>query len=321
MRLETTWMVIIMKYCVLYLSIMLGLLTSCSNELGEFFDELTSLGAGKIILVSANSYTRSVTSYEMDGSYSSKIIDYNDMGSVPRGLAKVGGARFIVALDAQDRLEQLALNGESELFGFNAQFNGTIYDVDRGPDGNYYVLESNYVEKFSADGERSPPTGSTPFIATTLGSCVISNPRSISFAPNGYMYVATIGGGDLVNIYDISTGVAQCVDSIAFTGLDPQSVLAHSNGYVYVGTNSNDRITRMNPDGTGQTVVWDTNTTVINNPWSMVEMSDGTILVSSAGTDSIEQINPDGTRVGNTPYIKDGGTFDVTDILIMEASD
>lgn len=310
-----------MKFCVLFLSMCVLLLSSCSNELGEFFDELTSLGAGKIVLVSANNSHRSVTAYEMNGQYFSKLIDYTDMGSTPRGLAKFGGAVLVVSLDAQDRLEQLALNGENQLFGFNSQFNGTIYDVDRGPDGNYYVLESNYVEKFSADGERSPNTGSTPFITTTIGACVISNPRSISFGPDGYMYVANIGGGDLINVYDISTGTPQCVRSVAFAGLNPQAVLAHTNGYVYVGTTSDDQIVRMNPDGTGQTVIWATDTTIINNPWVMVEMADGTILVSSSGTDSIEQLNPDGTRVGNTPFIKDGGTFDVTDILIMEATD
>lgn len=289
---------------------------ACSKEKGVIL-KTPSRAGGALIIASQDTYHRGVTRYGLDGTWQELIHDYrNGVSGTPRGLALGDSNSIIVALEATDQLDRLTFSGESSTFYGSSYLSGAIYDVVKDSKNYYYVIESNYIERFNSDGVRTNPT----YIATTVGSCTLSVPLHMIVNSNGYLVVVQIGGGGRILTYDISTDTASCVSSVAF-GNTPYGLVEHSDGYLYVVTQGNDQIYRADPDGSNPISIWSTDTSIINNPTTLLEHPDGDLIVASSSTNTIEKIKTDGTRVGTTPFISDVFTRNIFEMLIIPGTD
>lgn len=232
--------------------------------------------------------------------------------ATPRGLFPFNSASVLMSLDTTDSIYQVGIDGTKTLFHGSAQFSGTIYDVVRTSNGTTYVVESNRIEVFDANGVRLPSS----LINTTTGSCTLNAPRGMTLNANGNLVVVNQGGADEVLTYDISTSTATCLSNVAL-GNNPYGILLHSDGSMYITTQGDDRVYRTDPDGSNPTVIWNTNTSLINNPSGIVELPNGDLLVASTATDSVERITTSGARVGSVPFIRDTNSLNIGDMVIV----
>lgn len=294
----------------------LTLLSGCSSKSGKHWFGSLGLGGDRIYIsgpyATSNNYTVSV--YDTSGNLLSILYDYGKNIEYPRGLAYVDPFTLIVSVDGTDRLDKLDVFGNRVAFADSTLLTGNLFDVEKDNSGNYYVAESNTIERFSATGERYPVSGN-PYINTTTGSCVINTVHGLGLTSAGYLVAVSSGGTDNLSIYDVSGSSASCVNNVAF-GNDPYDVVAHPNGYLYVVTQGNDSIYRVNEDGTGATIIY-TYGSATTNPSAIAVLPDGNLLVADTGLDSIDLIAPDGTVV-QSPFIRNTFTVNVSDILVVE---
>lgn len=294
------------------LVISLLFISACSEKNGAF---LLSPGVFRsepyIVIASGDTNHAAVTVYTTSGQYVSRLMDFLDIGGLPRGLAILDPYNLIVSSEYVDTLYNVSIEGVRTPFFVGTAFAGNIYDIAKDSRDNFYAVESNAIEKFDKTGNRL----GNPFQNGNLGLCLISAPRNIFVTPDDQLIIANSGGTDNVTILDVSGDTPSCIASVAL-GNNPYGVLKHSNGFIYVSTQGNDQIYRLNADLTNPTVIWTTNTTLLNDPSAMVEMPDGNIAVAGATNDTIELIDPDGNRVGTAPFIKTPDTLNITDMVI-----
>ena len=298
---------------------------SCAKNPG-FNHAALGLNGYKILVVNSNttapvSYT--VTMYDENGTYLGIVADYTNIGAPIRGIAAIDPLNFIVSLENVDRLDKINIFGTKSLFASDTNFNGTIFDVEKAPDGSFFVIEGNTIERFDSHGVRYN-SGVTPYISASLvtggTTCTLNVPRKLTILSNGNLAV-TNTGNDIVNVYNISGPAATCVSINNGSGaFDPVAILAHSDGNTYVATNlaANSRVLRFTGTMTGAaTVIWPTNLSVISTPTAMAEMPDGSILVASDATDTIERIDTSGQMVSTSSFIRNPYTGSVTDIIVV----
>lgn len=283
-------------------------LTQCASEKGAFF----TFGRPLILVAGQDVNHRGVSAYTLEGVAVGQVGNLRLEATSPRGLAYFDDDTVLVSADGTDQVVKMSLDGTKETFHGSNQLNGAIYDMVLGPDGYYYVIESNRIEVFNDLGERQ----ASKLINTTTGSCTLSNPRGMTIDSNGYLVVTNQGGSDQILRYDISGATATCVSNVAF-GNNPYGVVAHSNGNLYITTQGDDTIYEADPDGSNATAIWTTDLTIVRDPTAIVEHPSGDLLVSSSYTDTIERIQIDGTRVGTEPFIRDVFSLNTADILII----
>lgn len=311
-----------MKNLLSVLILLTSLLLSCAPQ-GEGINYLAAgLNETRIYIVNAQttaptSYT--VTVYDDKGNFKGLLADYTRIGAPIRGITFLDPSHFLISLENIDRIDKLSVFGTTSIFGIDAQFNGTIFDLERASDGNVYVIEGNTIEKFDANGVRYGITA-TPYINTTIGTCVLNIPRQLAFNSAGQLLV-TNTGNDRINIYNVNGATAGTCASFNTAGgaVDPIGILAHSDGNFYVGNSlaANSQIVRYDPTVTGApTVIFNTNATIISTPTALAELPDGTILVASDGTDAVVRIDTSG-NVLNNPFIKSTYTGSIVDILVV----
>lgn len=106
-----------------------------------------------------------------------------------------------------------------------------------GPDGYIYVSGGTTIQRMNpADGSR-----------TTFASG-FSNAKGVAFGPDGTLYVADLGNG---NVYKVSTGGVVTTLSSGFT--QPLHLVVDSSSNVYMANNVNNEITKIFPNGS---VAW-----------------------------------------------------------------
>lgn len=106
-----------------------------------------------------------------------------------------------------------------------------------GPDGYIYVSGGTTIQRMNpVDGSR-----------TTFASG-FSNAKGVAFGPDGVLYVADLGNG---NVYKVSTGGVVTTLSSGFT--QPLHLVVDSSNNVYMANNVNNEITKIFPNGT---VAW-----------------------------------------------------------------
>ena len=303
----------------------LALLTACNAPKGTLF--YGSLGRGEHVVLVASGVAgapMTVTAYGINGTFIEVLIDSTYDALVPRGLAKYDAFRFVVAFDGgSDLLGLASTTGGYSQFVTNSNLTGNIFQLAYHESSqNYFVVETNTIEAFSISSSRV----GNPAINTTVGSCVLNTPRGLFVDQTNNRMVATnTGGTDPVLVYDLATPASPtCVRSVTTLGAqDPVPVIIHSaSNLMFVGTQGNDRISSLAADGTGTATVVYNDTTVVNNPTAMVELPDGSVLVASDGTDQIDRFTVNAstgvfTRVGTTPFIKDGFTLSVNEMLVL----
>ncbi len=294
-------------FCIFLLS------QSCDKKEGSFLTELDF--SNLIAIASGNGSNRSVSLYDINGNLIKVMGNFRTTGGVPRGLVYVGDQTFLVAQDNADKIDYLGFDQSKSAFHGSNYYSGTIYDLVKDSRGNVYSTESNRIEKFSPTGDRLPLSTGNSFIHNAIGACSISGARELFMTEDDLLIVASYSNGRIV-VFDVSTDTPACVTSVS-VGTTVYGVLLHSNGSLYFTRWSNDSIYRANPDGSGATVIWSSNTAILNNPASLAEMPDGSILVGSYSRHTVEKIDEDGNRIGSVPFISDGQTLSVADILVI----
>ena len=290
------------------------------NHLAAGFNE-TRIYVVNSQVTAPTSYTVSV--YNESGELIAILADYTKIGSPIRGIAAIDPFNFIISLENIDRIDNLSPLGATSTFAVNSLFNGTIYDVERSDAGDTYVIETNTIEKFETVNGIATRVGitATPYINTTLTTCVLNTPRQMVFNAANNTLLVTNTGNDRINVYDVSGAASATCSSFnnSAGAVDPLPILAHSDGNFYVGNNllANSQIVRYDPTVVGvPTTVFATNATVIASPTALAELPDESILVASDGTDAIVRISKDGVILDN-PFIKNPYTGSVTDILVV----
>jgi len=295
-------------FCIFILS------QSCDKKEGSFLTELAF--ENLVVIASGNGSNRSVSIYDLNGNLIKVMGDFRTTGGTPRGVVYIGDQTFLVAQDNADKIDYLGFNKSKSAFHGSNYYSGTIYDLVKDSRGNIYSTETNRIEKFSPEGNRLPLSTGNSFIHSAIGACSISNARELFMTDDDMLIVASYSGGRIV-VYDVSTDTPTCVTSVS-VGTTVYGVLLHSNGSLYFTRWSNDSIYRANPDGSGASIIWSSNTGVLNNPASLAEMPDGSILVGGYSNHTVERIDEDGNRIGNIPFIADGQTLSIADIIILE---
>lgn len=297
-----------------------GTVSGCSADSDGFYFGALGLNEGRILVVNSQAapaqYT--VTMYSLTGEFLGVVADTSKDNVIIRGLANYNGLKLMMAQDTPDQLSLLDLfSGEITNFGVNVQLNGNIFDVAAGGNDRFYVTEGNTIEMFEGS-QRIPVSGATPYVNTTLATCVLNVPQGLSMTTNGRL-VAVSNGNDRVNVYTVTgASTAACFTGYAgFAGtVNPLDAVGHSNGNIYITGNGSD-IIYSSPD-TNPLVPTQIflNTGIIDNPTAIAEMPNGNLIVASDVTDSIVEITTTGAVV-KTALIKDGFTSNVIDILVI----
>ncbi len=296
-------------------------LLACSDKKGSFLQVPEGVAAESeqyIVVASGDTNTRSVVSYDLTGQLVAVIKNFLlDVGTV-RGLSILGPSEILVALDNTDRLHYLNWNPDDGVVEdeFFTGLGGNVYDVESDSSGNSYVIYSNQIRMYDSNGVQN----GNPYINTTLGSCVLSNPRGLHYVSDGRLIVTNQGGSDNINVYDISDPLnATCLSSEA-VGNNPYGVVLHSNGTLYFVTQGDDQVYSANVDGSSTTVIFSTNLAVLNNPTAILELPNGNLAVASSGTDRVWEMDVNGTIIGSQPLIIDPTSLNITDMEIMDVS-
>lgn len=251
--------------------------------------------------------------YDLEGNLVTTIKDYSAQNLDPDGVAVIDGLNFYVVLDGIDQFVKMNVFGEVLDTYTNTNFSGNLFQMAMLA-GDLFFTESNTIESFSADGARI----ANPRIPTTVGSCVLSAPRSMSETIDGYLAVVGTGNDDL-NIYDVSDrSSTTCILSNQTMGnLNPTAIITHSSGFLYVATQGDDAIYRFAADGSGAgTLIFNPGTATLNNPTALLELPDQSILIASDGTNDIIRISADGALL-NAPFIKSAFTGQVGQMALI----
>ncbi|MCC6137742.1 MAG: hypothetical protein IT287_03865 [Bdellovibrionaceae bacterium] len=293
-------------------------LLSCSKDSGSFYIGSLDIQNPKIIISSQAAGSTAVAMYDIAGNFIRTLHDYNAEGNTPRALIPISPIEFLISVEGNDHIDRYSLTDGVSSFIENTNLTGNIFGAAKSGDYGLFVVETNTIEAFDVEtGERI----GNPYIATTVGSCVLNVPRAMTFNQQGYLVVVNTGNDD-INVYDVSDPTAPtCVTANTTMGnIDPVALLAHSDGFLYVGTQGDDRIYRFAGTGVGAGTVVFNNILLNNNPSAIAEMPDGTLLVASDGTNAIVNMRTDGSLVTSTQFIQDTFTNSVADIIILQES-
>lgn len=293
-----------------------GLITSCASKEGSFFAASLGLGEDLILVVGAGvaaTTNWAITVYDTNGNLLDILADYGKTAEQPHGIAVFDSFNFIVAVDGTDRLEKVNIFGGNTLWTNHPQLTGNLFDIKKDASGNFYVVESNTIERFDSSGNRANGTSATPYIAATTGACVLNTPHGIDINADGQL-VAVSSGNSTLSVYNVSTSAASCVAQVAF-GNAPYDVVSHSDGNLYVITQTNDAVYQANAQGGGATLIWNTAVTTYN-PSAIAALPNGNLLVASQGNDGIDLISTSGSLL-ETNFIKNSMTLDVSDIIVV----
>jgi len=278
--------------------------SACKQESVSLFENASTL-SGSIVV--SSSVLNSVMLFNPDGSFERVVRDYSFPLETPYGIGVIGGGRVVVAVEGTDRLETLDLTGAALPSNFHLSPNlssSPIQGVVVDASGNVFVSEAstNTIEKFNSSGVRQ----GNPFIAATVGTCVLNTPRHIAALPGGG--IAVVGSGnDRLSIYDASGGCVATVTGAPFGSNDPYGVAYDSaSDKIIVAFYNNSAIVSLNPNGTGVTQIY-LNTSVIQGPVSVAADGQGFLYVASLALDTVEKLSYPGgataTRVGSSPFM------------------
>lgn len=288
-------------------------LFSCGDKNGVLYYGALGLGEVRIYVSTIAASNLMISSYDIHGNFLEIVSDFTQTVDSPRGLTKFDRFHLAVALDGTDRIESVSiLDGTRSPFILSSLLTGNLYDIERDLAGNYYVIETNAIERFSPDGVRLPITG-TAYFTPPVGACSPTTLRGLTLTQNGHL-AAVATGNDVLNIINVSGGTPTCVASTAI-GNDPIDVVQHPNGYLYIVTqNPVDAIVRTTDTGAGLTTLTTFATTY--QPTAIAVHPDGSLLVANDGTDSINIYSVSGDLLGT--FAKNSFTNTINDIQVFE---
>lgn len=276
-----------------------------------------------------------IAAYELDGSFSHLVIDYNESspGDVAVGMAEYDESRLLVAVEntAGRRVDLVYKDGSGySLYMSNGTaLNAILRSLIQLADGSILISKSTAIEKFSASKSRIQQ-GANPFVNAPAGACaasatLISSTTTLTNGKILYTHAAASPNNrtGLISATGYATG-PDClsVQAAPVTTSLPTSVLAHSSGKILVAygstTASSNTIYSYNLNPTtnawsGATIAF-SDFAVVNGPSAMVEdTTDGSVYISMATStfNTIEKFTFDAntgrlTKVGSRPFIEPG---------------
>lgn len=185
-------------------------------------------------------------------------------------------------------------------------------DLIFGPDGNLYVSNGfegsdgsdHTIERF--DGQTGEPVTDDPFVIPGSGGLKI--PNGIAFGPDGDLYVASSGTGQILR-YDGDTGAV--VGSGVFASLgslsQPRFITFGPDGNLYVGTTGlQKRIYQIDfLTGAPSTFV-DAAELDNGTPYGLAFDASGNLYVASFNNNEILKFDSNGDPVPGGPFIAAG---------------
>ncbi|MCA9023167.1 MAG: NHL repeat-containing protein, partial [Planctomycetaceae bacterium] len=180
-------------------------------------------------------------------------------------------------------------------------------DLVFGPNGNLYVSNGfetsggadHTVERFN--GLTGEPEGS--FVIP--GSGGIKVPNGMAFGPDGNLYVASTGTGEILR-YDGQTG-ALIPGVFASVGNQPRFITFGPDGNLYVGTTGLQKRVYQIDFVTGAASIF-VDAIELNGdaPYGLAFDADGNLFVASFGNSEILKFDSNGVEVPNGPFISAG---------------
>ncbi|MGE4132025.1 MAG: hypothetical protein AB7F86_10345 [Bdellovibrionales bacterium] len=273
----------------------------------------------KLIVTSSTSVTASpfmLVQYSIDGVFEKVLYDSTFENRLLRSMAMIDPFNFLISTDTVDGILQYNVFNGISTFVASGSLSGNLFTLRRATNGDVFVIETTFIESFDSAGGRI----GNPRINTTTGSCVMNGTvRGMDIDSSGTLIVASQGNDDLL-FYDVSNpSSTTCVTANQTMGnIDPIGVVAHTDGSIYVATaNGTDSIYRFNGDGSGSgTSIY--TMAAATNPTAMIQMPDGSLLIANDGNNNIIKIDTSGNVVAY-PFIQDGFTLYVQDMMILEA--
>ena len=282
-----------------YSLVLLLSIASCGQQLRSIGDsgeddssggsEASPLASSGDIVVS-NYYSDSVLLLDSDGFY--KALIYN----VANNAESLYGVEYnpttneaIIGVDGSDRVVGVSLTDSSVRNVItDANLSGTIRGIAQLISGDYLILESNNVERFTSSGFRN--TTGWP-IAT-----IQSNPGNIFPLANGGFGVCSYGT-DVIRTYDAAgTQVATASSGIAGT-TNAYGCIEMSNGNIAVTWNgTTDTVQILSSDLSTVNSSF-SNTAVLPSPYGIAQDNDGNLLVTDITYHHIVVLDSSGTLV------------------------
>ncbi|PIT98745.1 MAG: hypothetical protein COT74_13700 [Bdellovibrionales bacterium CG10_big_fil_rev_8_21_14_0_10_45_34] len=228
------------------------------------------MASGDIVV--SNSGSDTVVVLNPDGTY--KGVAYNLVNGVeaPYGLVWIPETKeLVVAVDGVDRLQVVDGTDCTNLpFVQNPNLNGNLRGLTRLTSGDFLVVESNAIERFSSSGFRVT-NGGWPKNLQTTGTALDAR------SDGGFILCST--GGDVVRTYSSdgtqtgtrSSGIAGTTDAAACKVLADGSILVAWSG-------TTDTVAKYSSDLS--TLIWSySDIGILAAPGGLAERADGRILV------------------------------------------
>lgn len=226
------------------------------------------------------------------------LADYFESANFATGVSLFGSEAIIAAVEGVDRVDRIDLRtGSTTTFAVHAGFTATpLRGTAVANDGSVWVVESNLntIEKFSSTGSRV----GNPFINTTTGACVLSNPWGIAYIP-GLERIAVINSnatGRLL-IYDLNGNCISSVTTAPFNANTPVAIAYHARSNSLLTTFAGSHAIWATNTSGGSAVQIYLNASIINTPRAITADAAGDIYVGSSGTDTVEKLTWSGSGV------------------------
>lgn len=291
----------------------LATLPGCGGEVGEFYAAALGLNQPRVIIASQLATNLGVYSYTVDGVYQGRLVDYFSETGAPRGIALINPFTIAISLDSTDEVDAITLAGSRSKFISNNLLTGTLGKlISDSSRSNYYIVETNGIERFTSAGVRIPATGGAYISGGAQAPCAaLASLRALVLNNSGNL-IAVQSGTTAANRYTLAAASASACATVALP-TNANDVINHSDGNLYfVGTNS--QVYRMSQTMTGITSIFN-NTTVISTPTALVELPNGNLLVASDATDALEIITTAGTYVRT--FAKDTNTQQLHSLFVV----
>jgi hypothetical protein len=241
-------------------------------------------------IVVSNSVSDVVLILNSNGTY--KGIAYN----VPNTSETVGGlwydeglAELFVAVDGSDRIVAVsAADCSSRVAMIDSNLNGTLKQLTRLVSGDFLVVETNNVERFTASGLRIA-TGGWPRALQTTGTGLHA------LAGGGFVHCST--GTDRVRTYtDAGTQVAEAQSGVAST-TDAMDCIELANGSIATVWSGTTDTVQVRPANLGAATMSFSDLTYLSTPGGIAERANGNLLVLDRALHHIVEITSTGTLV------------------------
>ncbi|MCT4642368.1 MAG: hypothetical protein N4A33_08735 [Bacteriovoracaceae bacterium] len=249
------------------------------------------INKGDIVLTSLNARdVHSINPQTLENKQLSQFDRITDRG---RGLFwNKNTYELLVVVDGRDRVEAIsAIDGSSRDFIIDGNLNGTIRGMTQLDTGEYLIIESNGLERFSQAGLRITG-GGWPLNLSGAG-------YQVSTLTNGNILVCVGGAIDQVQIRDPSTGALLFSDN-GPGGHNPTGCKERSDGTIAVSFNGGtDQVWLYNDDlSVGSAIALNSNLgNIMSNPQGIAIAENDNIYVSDATHNHILELNSNGELI------------------------